>query len=647
MTKLRSILVTGFMCAGMLGNAGANNSLKLLRSHLANAHRCFLSGKADSGYFYTTRASRLAGSMQVDSSMSLCQYFYGRYYYEKAQYKKCIAFNKSALQWIEKNNRHSTACRAMIRICDSYIKLGQYNEALNYAYKAQGISKRIADTSTYVNSCLSAFELCLYLEQNNKAYSILKNVAAYLGNSKLHHLHYTLHSSFYYFFDMAHMQADSCLRHANLALKYAGFTKNAFALLESQFMLGNAYMLKKDYSKAKSYFLKVIDGTNEKNNPTLFNNTKFSLAVGCYHTGDFRKSKMYFGEILSFYTRNGMVKEELDVYWWLSKNEESLGNYKTALDYFRIYAGGHDSLVTNEKIQQLNEEHAAQQLKEKEAQLKLKQEADKKVQAALYKQKQQYTIIGFLLIITILVVLFVFVYNRYRYARQMKEQHLLIKLKDAEITGLQTQMNPHFIFNSLNSVLDFIQKSKNEEASNFIVKFSRLIRNVLENSSKRHIGLDEEITFVKLYIELESIRFGKNFDFLLKIDPAIETQNTVVPPMILQPYIENAILHGIQNKQKLMEEEKREFRGLLQVEFKKSNNEILCEIKDNGVGLKKAAEIKKSKLYVHRSMGMQITRERLELIAARALAIKTVEVFDENESQGVHTSIILPLTEIF
>lgn len=640
------ILVTLMVFTTMLVNARIrSNSSTSLALHLKNAHRCFLESKADSGYFYTTKALWLARSMQIDSSIAFCNYFYGRYYYEKAQYKKCIAYSKKALQWMEKHNRHSTACRAMIRISDSYIRLGKYNEALNFAYKAQGISKKIGDTTTYINSCLSAFELSLYLEQNDKAYTILENALAYLGNSKLYNLHFTLHSSFCYFFD--EVQGDSCLRHAKLTVKYARLTNNPHALLESEFMLGNAYMQKKDYAKAEEHFLKVIYETDDEREPTLYNNTKFSLA-GIYHyKGDFRKSNACFNEVLAFYKKNAMVKEILDVHWWLSKNEEARGNYQKAFEYFKIYSTGHDSLVTNEKIQRLNEKHVAQQLREKEIQLKLKQESDIKVQKALYKQKQQYTIIGFMLVIIILAILFFVLYSRYRFNKERSEQQLLLKLKDAEITGLQTQMNPHFIFNSLNSVLDFIQKSKNEEAGNFIVKFSRLIRNVLENSSKRHIGLDEEIAFIKLYIELEGIRFGKNFDFHLKVDPGIEIPNTVVPPMILQPYIENAILHGIQNKQKLMDEQKMEFRGLLLVEFKKSDKEIICEIKDNGVGLTKAAEIKKNKLYAHKSMGMQITKNRLELMTSRVLAIKTREVFNDKEVQGVHTSIILPLTEIF
>jgi len=224
----------------------------------------------------------------------------------------------------------------------------------------------------------------------------------------------------------------------------------------------------------------------------------------------------------------------------------------------------------------------------------------------------------------------------------------MLRVKDSEIKALQLQMNPHFIFNSLNSVLEFISRSETEEAIKYLTKFSRLIRIVLEFSKKKNIFLSEEIELLRLYIDLENIRSENGFDFNFTLEGELDPKNYQIYPMLLQPFIENSIIHGIQNKTKLSEQEKKPYKGELQVNFAIEGEFLKCVIKDNGVGRDKAIEIKNSKSFNHLSLGMQITRERLDLISQRVNKIEYTDLKDENNtSTGTQVEILIPLLESF
>ena len=169
---------------------------------------------------------------------------------------------------------------------------------------------------------------------------------------------------------------------------------------------------------------------------------------------------------------------------------------------------------------------------------------------------------------------------------------------------LRTQMNPHFIFNSLGAINTFIQEDKSDEASDYLIKFSRLTRLILNNSRKEYISLDEEINTLKYYMDLQNMLSDGTINYNINVDEKLDLKNAKVPPMLAQPFIENSLKHGFKNKEGLKE---------INVKFSKSKNSnaLLFEVQDNGIGINKAKEAKTQTDENHESFAMQITEERL------------------------------------
>lgn len=189
---------------------------------------------------------------------------------------------------------------------------------------------------------------------------------------------------------------------------------------------------------------------------------------------------------------------------------------------------------------------------------------------------------------------------------QEELQYMQQRAVETEMLALRAQMNPHFMFNSLNSINNFILKNDTDKASEYLTRFSQLMRMILDNSRQEWVLLENELKALQLYIELESVRLKNVFAYQLIVDDKINIASLQVPPMIIQPYIENAIWHGLLHRQ--------EPGGLLEVTVSNSGNMLQIKIEDNGIGRKESAQMK-SKYQSHKkSHGMQITAERIDII---------------------------------
>lgn len=190
--------------------------------------------------------------------------------------------------------------------------------------------------------------------------------------------------------------------------------------------------------------------------------------------------------------------------------------------------------------------------------------------------------------------------------REQEKTRINKELAEYQMMALRAQMNPHFIFNAINSIQEYILQKNHKEAYTYLTKFSHLIRQVLNNANESVISLSREFETLKLYVELEQLRFENSFIFNLDIDKAIDIENILVPSMIIQPFIENAIWHGIMPLEGIR-------KGVIKVEVKPNNTGAYIIIEDNGVGRQKSAEIKKTP--GHKSLGMQLTKQRLDVLS--------------------------------
>lgn len=216
------------------------------------------------------------------------------------------------------------------------------------------------------------------------------------------------------------------------------------------------------------------------------------------------------------------------------------------------------------------------------------------------------------------------------------------RLAEVEMAALRSQMNPHFLFNCLNSINRFIQRNEPDAASAYLTKFSRLIRLVLDNSRSNMVTLRDELEALRLYIELESMRFVNRFTYQVQIAPDLDTTCVEVPPMIIQPYVENAIWHGLMHKEAKPAEE-----CYLEVRVFPEDKLLVVEIEDNGVGREAARMFKSKSATAHKSHGMEVTAERIQMIneiyqTETAIVIEDL-VSADGKPAGTKVRLTLPL----
>ena len=185
--------------------------------------------------------------------------------------------------------------------------------------------------------------------------------------------------------------------------------------------------------------------------------------------------------------------------------------------------------------------------------------------------------------------------------------------------ALRAQMNPHFIFNSLNSINIFILENNKLQASEYLSKFSKLIRMTFQNSQEAFIPLESELEALQLYLELESLRFEKRFEYKITVAGNVDTAMLRVPPLIIQPYAENAIWHGLthlpsRSQRTPSEQAGQKEKGHLEIEVYVEDEILLYKITDDGIGRKKAAELKSKSASTRKSMGMRITADRIAML---------------------------------
>jgi two-component sensor histidine kinase len=241
-----------------------------------------------------------------------------------------------------------------------------------------------------------------------------------------------------------------------------------------------------------------------------------------------------------------------------------------------------------------------------------------------YKSPLLYWLIG----LTILLLLALLIKN------VLANRRIVSQAQQHEINSLRSQMNPHFISNSLNSINAYILENKSEQASDYIVMFSKLIRQILTYTANDFISIEKEVDMLSSYIKMEQLRFKQKFDFTIEVHPSVDV-TTNIPSMGVQPFVENAIWHGIlQNIDK---------QGWLQITFNTlPNGDILVQIFDNGIGLRAASTIKSKSIAKHKSMGLDLLQRRLNLLNNKynknySYAIQ--EIINNNQVQGTQVTI--------
>ncbi len=243
----------------------------------------------------------------------------------------------------------------------------------------------------------------------------------------------------------------------------------------------------------------------------------------------------------------------------------------------------------------------------------------------------------FYLLVSILSVGIVVLIYQFRIRYLTRKAALQNKLTASQLTALKAQMNPHFMYNALNSIQDLILQSDIKNTNYYLSRFSSLMRKVLDASGSNEITLNDEVEMLELYLELEKLRFGNDFTYSISVQKELDKDEIKLPSLILQLFVENAIKHGLLHKKG----EKK-----LSVDFSLKNNTLVCTVADNGVGRVRSAEIKQRSALTHQSFATKATEKRLELINSsrqKKIKLEVIDLMEGEKALGTKVVLEIPL----
>lgn len=357
----------------------------------------------------------------------------------------------------------------------------------------------------------------------------------------------------------------------------------------------------------------------------LLEHIGISASMRLQKAGELQRKGLRMGQI------SGNLEIQKDGWANMSTVYTRQKEFNKALQAYKKYILFRDSIFNDDKraeIMRLSMQYA---FDKKTEVARMQQEKEKTLaQAVIKRQKliRNGALSGAGVLLIAGLISFVF-YKRKRDAEEHKREiELKAAVADLEMKALRAQMNPHFVFNALNSISEFINKHETRAADYYLARFASLMRMILENSEQKEIPLADELKPLELYMELEAMRLNQKFTYRIEIDKDIEPENILVPPLLLQPYVENSIWHGLADK---------DGKGKILIKIRKKEDNINCVVEDNGVGLKPG----KTKEKTHKSVGMKITSSRIELLNKIKNANGSVKLIDIAE--GMRVEIQLPL----
>jgi tetratricopeptide (TPR) repeat protein len=571
--------------------------------------------KQKSGKLFNSYASFLAEGYNVDAIKEERKRDFVKAF---AYIDKCIALHKSAKAYEEMN--FATVTKGSL-----YSDIQEYEKAiscmfgpLRYFEHSKGKNSRqgVGFVHTYLGQ--------IYLKQENYRKSIA---------------HYVKANSFYDEFPKMtpqHMHEKSYV-HANIAacyfkLKdYAKALENyneAISLCEKigdnvtiNVVLGKMAQVKMQQNKfdeAQQLLTKALQGDF---NPVATPGNYLNMGELYFKKKDLNKAESYLDKGLSIsqeYEQFELIKDASNL---LYKVSEANKNYKKALEMYVL----HDKLVDSSKTETSKNALVVQQLKydfdKKEFNYKL---ASQKKTAA--KNNWLIGLSGVLLLVLL---------GLYFYYRNNKQKQAITVLEKDQIKQklLVSQMNPHFIFNSIENIQQLIYDKKDNDAVNYLNKFSILTRQILENSNETYISLSEEVAMTENYLAIQQLLYSNKFDFTITIEETIDADTIFLPPMLTQPFIENAIKHGLSNKDE---------NGMIDIRFYLNNEKLFFEVLDNGKGFDASKTVGN-----HKSLAMTITKERLVNYTKNQDFVVQTDNIKDNDEKVIGAKVVFEIPYIY
>ncbi len=554
----------------------------------------------------------------------------------KLKDEAAIQYGKQLITLLEKKSLPISS-ELEFKYVKSLIEFGHYNEGNKYA---NNLYKKYKSKSDYL-LMLKAENLVAY-QYYRKGY-ISKAIKYYEVNIKtalkLKFYDYAAHTQY----ELAKIYStigENEKEFGSLKKAYDNFAKakdkNIEQLIIIQHQLGDIYLNKEEYDKALIYFQNSAKISEVKNDSTwmLKNNTK--IARSYYYLGKHKTAYKMFKQLiplcnllrdstllassygymarilyeekkskesLNFYSKAIDIAHKNNAVYnlaWLYKSLSQLfaeeGKYEKAYNYFKKHAFYQEKLKEQEYIKKIGQSELMYMSEKKEKELEL-------LSAKLYENKILTYGLGSGILLFFIIGGLIFYQNRQKNIQRITEMNH--KISEITQKNLRQQMNPHFIFNTLNSIQYYMYQNDRISTNNYLTKFSSLMRKTLENSTHTSIPIKDELEALQLYLQLESLRFKDKFTWEINVDEEIDALLYKIPTMLIQPYVENSICHGLSNKDE---------SGYIHIDLKLKEKYIEVTIEDDGIGREKAQAIKKVKNGNQKSLGTKITESRLKLV---------------------------------
>jgi len=515
--------------------------------------------------------------------------FMGSYCRRTKFYLESISYFEDAIAIAEKKNLKGIIPISYYNLKDVYDILGNVKEQRNSLVKLINSANKENDTLFIEMGLQSLGKTYIEQDRNFKvADSLLKKCIeiATLKKDSLYIAWPMTDQGWNYYLEKEY---DSAIRLYNRSLMYSVPSKNYFVSANALGNLGTIYRDLGETKKSLKYYLESIEEAKTIN---------------------------------YIFHLSWVYKDMSDMYLRLRDTSNAYKNYVL----FKLY---NDSIVKKSSSEGLTDARIRYEADSHNKELEL-------LNLRLYNQR--LLIYGgaglFLLSVTVLILLL----SRAKINAKRRISEMNRKISEITQANLRQQMNPHFIFNTLNSIQYYMYQHDKLATNNYLTKFSSLMRKVLENSRHTSVPLRDELDALNLYLELEMIRFKDKFEYEINIDEEIDTLLYKVPTMLIQPYVENSISHGLMPG---------ENKGIVKIDLKLESEYILCTIEDNGIGREAAFEKKKKSDNNHNSLGTQIVSSRLDLVnSLYGTTLKTIytDLRNQNgEPAGTRVEIQIPI----
>ncbi len=558
------------------------NRYLITKSYYEHAVVLFRSGKNEPALNLFRKSLKLAAQIKSDYYINYSKIYIGTIYLYFSNFKLATKYNLDCLKYFEEKKKYKAISGIYLNL--SFIKFEQkdFETMKKYIDSSLKYSVLAKDKVYEYKSLLNLSEYFFHKEEYKKSFLILKKLKIQTAELKKKGM-YTNDLISVVFLDLAH----TCMK-LNMPDSAKMYLSEIFDKYTYPMFTAEAYLTYSDLNISENNFSKA-----------LFN-AKRSIKI-CEENNLAR-------------TKSTAFKKTADIYA-LKKN------YLKAYEYRTLSSDIKDSIFSSDNLRIQNELEIIYQNSEKQKKI-IQLSKEKKIS----ELKNQQFRLSVIILIIVLISSIIFALLMLKQSRIKSKQEAV----ELEQKLLRTQMNPHFIFNSISAIQDYILNNNPIEASNYLSDFAMLMRAILTSSSHSLIPLEKEIEVVGNYLKLQQMRLSDKFEYKINISEDVDIEEIEVPPMLSQPFIENAIIHGIMNK--------KNGKGLISVSYFLNQNNLITEIEDNGIGRQNAENIKNPN---HKSKAVAITEQRIKLIADKYKKNINFEIIDLKNSENLPSGTLV------